>query len=186
MAGCSVCPWWIGYFLVNPLRRFIHDPATILSPYIKEGMTVLEPGPGMGFFTLEMANRVGVSGRVIAIDIQAQMLERLKLRALKANVLGRIDARLALPDSLGLAGLEETVDFVFAFAVVHELPNIHSFFSEVSKTLKTGACLLLAEPVGHVSAEAFEAQLTVAYQTGMCVVDRPAIRRSRTAVLKKV
>src|ERR1022692_3696772 len=53
-------------------------PAKILAPYVCEGMTVLEPGPGMGFFTLELARRVGASGRVVAVDIQPRMLDRLK------------------------------------------------------------------------------------------------------------
>ena len=60
-------------------------------------MTVLEPGSGMGFFTLDLANLVGASGRIIAIDIQARMLERLKSRAAKAGLLDRIDVRLASP-----------------------------------------------------------------------------------------
>ena len=75
-----VCPWWLGYFLMNPLRRYGQNPAKILAPFIHEGMIVLEPGPGMGFFTLELARRVGKSGRVVAVDIQAKMLDRLKRR----------------------------------------------------------------------------------------------------------
>ena len=74
----AVCPWRIGYLLASPLRRLLHDPAKILAPYVREGMTVLEPGPGMGFFTLELARRVGASGRVVAVDIQPRMLDRLK------------------------------------------------------------------------------------------------------------
>jgi predicted methyltransferase len=58
-----ICPWWLGYFLASPLRRWLrHDPTKILAPYVREGMTVFEPGPGMGFFTLELARRVGASG----------------------------------------------------------------------------------------------------------------------------
>jgi len=56
----TVCPWWLGYFLAHPLRRRIHDPVGILRPFVSEGMTVLEPGPGMGFFTVELDNRNGV------------------------------------------------------------------------------------------------------------------------------
>lgn len=48
----SVCPWWLGYFLLNPFRRMGPDPTTILAPYVRPGMTVLEPGPGMGFSLL--------------------------------------------------------------------------------------------------------------------------------------
>jgi predicted methyltransferase len=58
-----VCPWWIGYLLLSPLRRLGQDPAKILAPYVREGMTVFEPGAGMGYFTLELARRVGPSGR---------------------------------------------------------------------------------------------------------------------------
>src|SRR5713226_6618958 len=78
-----VGPWWLGYFLLNPLRRFGQNPTNILSPHVREGMTVLEPGPGMGFFTLELARLVGSSGRVIAVEIQPKMLVRLKRRAAK-------------------------------------------------------------------------------------------------------
>ena len=54
-----VCPWWIGWLLASPVRKLMQDPARILAPWVRDGMTVLEPGPGMGFFTLELARRVG-------------------------------------------------------------------------------------------------------------------------------
>ena len=44
----------------------MQDPAAIVAPYVHAGMTVLEPGPGMGFFTLELAHLVRPAGRVIA------------------------------------------------------------------------------------------------------------------------
>lgn len=59
-----VCPWWLGYLLASPLRRLMVDPKKLLAPYVHEGMTVLEPGRGMGFFTLELARLVDASGRV--------------------------------------------------------------------------------------------------------------------------
>src|SRR5512132_222320 len=118
-----VCPWWIGYLLVTPLRRWVHDPEKILGPYVSEGMTVLEPGPGMGFFTLELARRVGPSGKVVAVDVQSKMLAGLKRRAAKAGLLDRIDARLVAPEAMKLTGLSGKVDFTLAFAVVHEMPS---------------------------------------------------------------
>lgn len=180
-----VCPWWLGYWLVCPLRRHSQKPDEILAPYVRDGMTVLEPGSGMGFFTLELANLVGPSGRVIAVDIQSKMLARLKRRASKAGVASRIEARSATAESMGIADLRNSVDFTLAFAVVHEFPDAAHFFSEVAAASKPGGTLLFAEPAGHVKPSEFETELHAATGAGFGVVDRPSISRSHAALLKK-
>ena len=181
-----VCPWWLGYLLASPVRRIFEHPAKVLAPYVRPGMTVLEPGPGMGFFTVELARLVGGSGRVIAVDVQPRMLNGLRRRAAKAGVLDRLDARLAAPDSLGVADLGGAADFTLAFAVVHELPAVAPFFSEVAEASKPGARLLLVEPRGHVTAPAFDAELQAARDAGFAPVERPTVRRSHAALLEKV
>src|SRR6516164_4706360 len=108
-----VCPWWLGYLLVSPIRRWMQNPDELIDPYVTPGMTVLEPGPGMGFFTLPLARRVG-SGRVIAVDIQPKMLDRLRRRAIKAGLIQRIETRLSKPDSLAIDDLKGKVDFILA------------------------------------------------------------------------
>jgi SAM-dependent methyltransferase len=185
MVAHRVCPWWLGYWLASPLRRLLHDPHKLLAPYVRPGMTVVEPGPGMGFFTIELARMVGPTGRVIAVDIQPKMVQGLKRRASKAGVLERVDARLAEPASLGLKDLAGKVDFVPAFAVVHELPDAESFFREAAELLKPGASLLLVEPAGHVNAKEFEAELAAAKRVGFSRSARPDIRRSSSALLRK-
>lgn len=181
-----VCPWWLGYLLASPIRRWVQNPEKLLAPYMREGMTVLEPGPGMGFFTLPMARMVGASGRIVAVDIQPRMLESLRRRAAKAGVLPRIETRLAQPETMGLGGLEGAADFVLAFAVVHETPSAERFFLEVAAALKPGALVLLVEPAGHVKPEAFQHELEVAHKAGLKTVTRPAIHRSIAAVLSKI
>jgi SAM-dependent methyltransferase len=183
--GHRVCPWWLGYLLASPLRRLLQDPAAVVKPYVREGMTVLEPGPGMGFFTLELARQVGAKGRVVAVDIQPRMIAGLKRRLAKAGLLERTDARLASSDSLGLEDLRGKVDFAFAMAVVHEMPSSSRFFAEVAQAMKPGAMLLLAEPSGHVKNDAFEGELRDAAAAGLEVTDRPAVRRSQAALMKK-
>lgn len=181
-----VCHWWAGYFLASGLRRLVHDPATILRPFVSEGMTVVEPGPGMGFFTMELARLVGRRGRVVAIDVQPKMLAELRRRAAKAGLLHRIEARQGPGDGMGLDDLKGQVDFVLAFAVVHELPSAERFFAEVSAALTPGRRLLLAEPRFHVTEEEFSATLQMAGRNGFRVDSRPAIRWTRSAVLVKV
>jgi SAM-dependent methyltransferase len=184
--GHRICPWWLGYVLASPLRRLLQDPAAVVKPYVREGMTVLEPGPGMGFFTLELARQVGPSGRVVAVDVQPRMIAGLKRRLAKAGLLERTDAHLVPSDSLGLQDLQGKVDFALAMAVVHEMPLSRRFFAEVAQAMKPGATLLLAEPSGHVKKDAFEAELQDAAAAGLEVTDRPVIRRSQAAVLKKL
>jgi SAM-dependent methyltransferase len=180
-----VCPWWLGYLLASPLRRWMQNPEQIVAPYIRQGMTVLEPGPGMGFFTLPMARLLGPSGRVVAVDIQSRMLASLRRRAARAGLLPRIETRLAQPETMGLGDLDGAVDFVLAFAMVHELPSAEVFFKEAAATLKSGGILLLAEPAGHVNAAKFQSELEAAKAAGFAVTDRPAIRKSLAAVLRK-
>jgi SAM-dependent methyltransferase len=179
-----VCPWWLGYTLIIPLRRFQYDPRKLLAAYVREGMTVLEPGPGMGYFTLELARLVGPRGRVVAIDLQPKMLARLKRRAAKAGLLDRLDIRVAKPDSLGINDVI-AADFALAFAVVHEVPDVALFFSDLAHALKQGASLLFAEPRGHVSATEFQDELQAAERAGLKLVDQPAIKTVYAAVLRK-
>jgi ubiquinone/menaquinone biosynthesis C-methylase UbiE len=140
----------------------------------------------MGFFTIELARKVGPSGRVIAVDIQPKMLDRLKRRAANAGVQNRIEARLASPDSMGIADLGNSVDFTLAFAVVHEVPDANRFFTEVAVVSRKGAAILLAEPAGHVKGHEFDSEMDVASRSGFSVVDRPSISRSQSALLRKV
>ena len=186
MAKHGVCPWWIGYLLASPVRKLWQDPVRILAPLVRAGMTVLEPGPGMGFFTLEIARLVGPSGSVVAVDVQPRMIEALKRRARRAGLLDRIDARMVAPGSMAIDELDATVDLVFAFAVVHELPSAAGFFSEAARAMKPGARLLLAEPAGHVKETELAQQIAAAAASGLKVIDRPPVGHSITALLEKI
>jgi SAM-dependent methyltransferase len=179
-----VCPWWIGYLLVSPIRRWMQNPDELIAPYVTPGMTVFEPGPGMGFFTLPLARRVG-SGRVIAVDIQPRMLDALRRRATRAGLMQRIETRLAKADSLGIDDLNGTVDFVLAVAVVHEMPSAEAFFRQAGAALARGGRLLLAEPAGHVNDAHFAEELAAAARAGLVVKDRPVMKRFQAAVLAR-
>ncbi len=180
-----ICPWWLGGLMASRLRRLLQDPEKILAPYVCEGMTVFEPGPGMGFFTMELARKVGPSGRVIVSDIQPRMIEGLRRRAREAGLLERLVIRAASPKSLNVEDLAGQADFALAMAMVHEMPSAQAFFAQTARVMKPGSLLLLAEPRMHVKPEPFEQELAAAAAVGLDVVDRPAIPRSRAAVLRK-
>ena len=181
----KVCPACLGHFLANPIRKLIHPPKTILAPYVKEGMTVLDIGCGMGFFTIPLAQMVGTNGRVIGVDFQEKMLQGLKKRAQKRGVSTRIETRLCSQHTLGLQDLAEKIDFALAFAVVHEVPDPSKFFVELWATIKPCGSVLLAEPNGHVSKDEFTTTISIVQQHGFAIVEAPKIFRSRSVILRK-
>jgi 2-polyprenyl-3-methyl-5-hydroxy-6-metoxy-1,4-benzoquinol methylase len=180
-----VCPVWIGYLLASPLRKLFQNPRTILSPYVSEGMKVLDIGCAMGFFSLPLAELVGPGGRVICVDVQEKMLASLEKRARKTGLSDNIETRTCPSISLDLEDLKEQIDFVAAIAVVHEVPNAANFFSEVHATLKPGGRLLMAEPKGHVMEAEFAITISKAEHAGFTIVETPRIGRSRAVLLRK-
>ena len=93
------CPPWIAFTLDNRLRRYLQNPEELLGSFIHEGQTVIDIGCGPGFFTLAMARLVGENGRVIAVDIQKSMLDKLNHNAKKTGLQSRIKVTIQ-PDSL--------------------------------------------------------------------------------------
>ena len=167
------------------MRRILQDPVEIVKPYVKEGMTVLDVGCGMGFFSLPMAELIGEKkGGVVCIDLQEKMIKGLLGRAKKAGLTDRIDARVCSQSSLGVSDLAGRIDFALAFALVHEVPDKDLFFSEIHRAMKPGGNLLLAEPRGHVSKSEFEKGVSIAKSMGFEVVGNLKVRRSHAVLLR--
>ena len=174
-----VCPWWCCFTFDNPIRRLFHDPARIVSPYIRAGNTVIDIGPGMGYFTGAMCRLVGKKGRVIAVDIQQKMLDSLAKRVARQGLAGRLKTHLAGPKQFGVT---DKADFILAFWMVHEVPDKAEFFRQAVRLLKPGGTLLLAEPYLHVSKKGFSDTVHAALAAGLKVKETPPIALSRTAL----
>jgi SAM-dependent methyltransferase len=182
MAG-FVCPWWLGFGLASPFRRLVLDPESLVAPYVEPEMMVLEPGPGMGFFTLPMARRVGTGGRVVAVDIQRRMLDGLGRKARRAGLAGRVELRLAGADGLGIEDLAARIDFCLAYAMVHEVPDPVRLFREIAGSLGPDGRVLFGEPKWHVSEKEFSVLLTNGREAGLRQVERLSLRSLHAAVL---
>ena len=177
-----VCPWWLAYSFDNPLRRFLHDPQALLGPFVREGMTAADIGCGLGYFSIAMAKMVGDKGAVIAVDLQQKMLDKMRRRAEKAGVGSLIRSVLVTEDDIGI---KEPVDFVLAFWMVHEVPDIPRFLSQVKSVLKGSGKFLIAEPRMHVPDRKFRETLEYARSAGFQINAAPDIRISRAAILSK-
>ena len=175
-----VCPWWLCYSFDNPLRRLFHDPERLLHPYVKPGMTVVDLGCGMGYFTIGLARLTGPEGRVIAVDLQQKMLDALGRRSRRAGVAERIVLHRCRKASLGI---EDSADFALAFWMAHEVPGKPRFFGEILALLKPQGRLLLVEPKLHVTRKSLERTVAVCRETGFHVLEEPPVALSRAYLL---
>lgn len=180
-----VCPPWVGYLLLNPLRRLVEHPDKIFDPFVFPGMTILEPGCGMGYFTLPLARMTGAAGRVIAVDIQPKMLAVLARRVRRAGLSERVDIRSAEPESLNIADLSDAVDLAALIHVVHEMPSADVLFAEVRRALKPGGRALVIEPKGHVSADELMRTQMSAEKAGLRVDAAGSALKARRLLLYK-
>jgi ubiquinone/menaquinone biosynthesis C-methylase UbiE len=177
-----ICPWWLGYALANPFRRILQKPEKILAPYVREGMITLDLGSGMGFFSLAMAALVGAQGKVICVDLQQEMLDALRARAVRAGFSERISLVRAAQDDIHTAG---PVDFALAFWMTHEVADARKFLGQVYSALRPSGSVLLVEPRIHVTAREFQRTIAQARDAGFTIEEAPLVRISRSAVLRK-
>jgi ubiquinone/menaquinone biosynthesis C-methylase UbiE len=177
-----VCPVERAGGLDIRIRRWLQNPRKILGPYIEEGMTVLDVGCGPGFFTLDLAQMVGKTGRVVAADLQEGMLQKLRDKIHGTEMGQRIVMHKC---EEGKIGLSEKVHFILLFYMIHEIPNKEAFFNELGMILKSGGKVYIAEPPFHVSRKAFEETMSIARIAGFDVVERPKLFLNKTAVLEK-
>ena len=178
-------PWWLGYVFLNPLRRLWDSPRKVLAPIVRDGDTVLELGPAMGWFTLDLARMVGPRGRVVAAEVQRKMLDVLERRAARAGLSRIVEPRLTLPDDPCVNDLQESVDFVLLYHVIHEVDNAPRVLGRIAASVRPGGKVLLSEPQGHVSKELFAHEIRLAREAGLEVVERPRIFKSRSVLLAK-
>jgi len=175
-----VCPWWLAYTFDNPIRKLFQEPQKMLAPYVKEGMCVMDVGCGMGFFSIGMAKLIGDKGRVFCVDLQPKMLATTAKRSRRAGVDHRIELHQSTPDNLGI---NEKVDFILTFYMVHEVNDQSDFFKHLQACLGPGGKILIVEPKFHVSAADFQKTIEIARSHGLQLCEQPSIRFSHTALL---
>jgi ubiquinone/menaquinone biosynthesis C-methylase UbiE len=145
-------------------------------------MTVLDLGCGPGFFSVDMAHMVGRSGRVIAADLQEGMLRKLRDKIQGTELEERVTLHKCEENKIGLS---EDVDLIFAFYMVHEVPDQGGLFREMGSILKQNGRVFIIEPPFHVSKTAFEETIGRARAAGFRPVGKPKVFFSRTVMLGK-
>lgn len=136
-------PQWMANLIDNPFRRKIQPPdETAIRHGIQSGMQVLEVGPGNGTYTLAAARRIGPNGKLVTIDIEPKMIERVNQK-IAAEGLTNIEARIASVYDLPFD--TESFDLIYMIAVINEIPDIPRALSEFHRVLKPAGKLVFSE-----------------------------------------
>jgi ubiquinone/menaquinone biosynthesis C-methylase UbiE len=131
-------PW-----LNRPERIQEENPEEMLEQLkVQPGMTVCDMGCGDGYYTIELARRVGPTGKVIAVDIQPEMLQELSRRC-EQNNLKNVDMILGLPHDPKLP--EGKLDLILMVDVYHEFSNPIEMLDSMRKSLKKDGRIALVE-----------------------------------------
>jgi ubiquinone/menaquinone biosynthesis C-methylase UbiE len=139
-------PAFISTFLDSGFRKKLQPPAKVIADSgIKPGMKVLEIGCGSGAFTLEAARTAGQQGKVYALDIQEDMLGKLRTKLSRP---GNSDIRnieiinrsaYELPFEAGF------IDLVLMVTVLQEVPDKPRVLAEIKRILKPAGILAVSE-----------------------------------------
>ena len=131
------------FSLLNPLRSWLQSVEPTLRTFrVQEGHTVLELGPGPGYFTLGASRAVGRAGRVICVDVQPAMLSILRQRLQDAQI---ANTRLVAGDAVRLPLADGCVDEAFLVAVLGEIPDRPRAVAELRRVMKAGGVLSVME-----------------------------------------
>ncbi len=106
------------------------------------GMAVCDLGCGNGYWTLPMARDVGEGGKVYAVDIQREMLQKLRQRSSKYK-LNNIEPVLGKVDDPNLPANQ--MDLVLMVDVYHEFSHPESMLWGIRRSLKPEGVVALLE-----------------------------------------
>lgn len=139
--GSAPCPSSLSWLVDMPLRRR-YMRSVLERVGLKPGETVLELGPGPGAFTVDAARRLGPEGKLIAVDIQPEMIAQVEARVRQAG-LTNVETHVASAYDLPIE--DASVDRAFLVTVLPEIPDPVRGLREIYRVLKPGGVFSTTE-----------------------------------------
>ena len=136
LVACSGCGWIKRRMWESPGRDDWQQPEQVVAALeLEPGDRVADLGSGGGYFTFPMAEEVGETGRVYAVDVEESLLAYIAKESQKRG-LPQIETALAPEDGLGLP--DGSVDLIFLSNVFHHLPDPTDYFRRARSSLRNG------------------------------------------------
>jgi ubiquinone/menaquinone biosynthesis C-methylase UbiE len=140
----SACPYGQRFWVEAPHPLITRDRLReVLDP--RPGERILEIGPGTGYYTLDLAGRVGPDGSEEIFDLQQEFLDHTLERAAERGLTNVVPTQ---GDATSLPYGDDSVDAVVLTAVLGEIPDRAGAMREIARVLKPDGRLLVGELFG--------------------------------------
>jgi ubiquinone/menaquinone biosynthesis C-methylase UbiE len=130
--------------LEDPERLLWLPPGEVLTLLaLKPGMRVADIGAGTGYFALPIAREIGATGKVFAVDVEPEMLAKLKRKIESSDVHGNIElvegeaSKTPLPDG--------QLDLLLMANLWHEIDDPEEVLHEARRLLGCGGRLAILD-----------------------------------------
>lgn len=141
----GVFPYRWAFTLLIPLRNLFLSPKKLIQQMaLNSEMTVLEVGPGPGYFSVPVAQFLK-KGKLVLADIQPEMLEKARKRIGKRNI-RNVEYRICDGKKFDLP--DNHFDRIFMVTVLGEVENRDQYLAEFYRMLKPGEMLSVSEQAG--------------------------------------
>ncbi len=140
----SACPYGQRFWVEAPHPVITRERLrAVLRP--EPGERILEIGPGVGYYTLDIAEWVGPEGKVEIFDLQQEFLDHTTNRASEGGLANVIPTQ---GDATSLPYEDASIDAVVLTAVLGEIPDPVAALREIARVLKPTGRLIVGELFG--------------------------------------
>ena len=180
--GKGTYPSQLSFWLDFPLRRLILSPQKLADRlHLRENFRVLEIGPGPGYFSVEVAQRIP-QGHLELFDIQKEMLEKARCKIEKARL---HNVGFTQGDATNLPFGENEFDVVFLVAVLGEVSDKVRCLSAIYRILKPSGLLSITEQPGDPDFLPLSVVRSLAEKQGFEFVGSYGKKKNYTANFRK-
>ena len=140
----SACPYGQRFWVEAPHPIITRERLrSVLRP--EPGERILKIGPGVGYYTLDIATWVGPEGKVETFDLQQEFLDHTSSRAAERGLTNVVPTQ---GDATALPYEDDSVDAVALIAVLGEIPDPVAALRESARVLKPSGRLVVGELFG--------------------------------------